>query len=75
MYTLKIENKNKIKNLIKEIKKSKNHIRNTELEIIQEIRERFNTNTNENEIILENKIKFIDKFIKFLIYWYKKETL
>ena len=74
LYTLKVYNKEEIKNLIKAIKTDKNNIRNIELELTQELRERF-IETTGGEILIEKKMKFIDKLINFLIYWYKTETL
>ena len=74
LYTLKVFNKEEIKNLIRAIKAEKNNIRNIELELTEELRERF-IETTGGEILIEKKMKFIDEFIKFLIYWYKKETL
>ena len=74
LHTLKVYDKEDIKNLIKAIKTDKNNIRNIELELTQEFRERF-IDTVGGEILIEKKIKFIDEFIKFLIYWYKIETL
>ena len=74
LYTLKLYNKEEIKNLIKAIKTDKNNIRSIELELTQELRERF-MDTTGGEILIEKKMKFIDEFIKFLIYWYKTETL
>ena len=74
LYTLKVFEKEEIKNLIMSIKAEKNHIRNIELEITQELQER-NIETVGGEILIEKKMKFIDEFIKFLVYWYKKEAL
>ena len=74
LYTLKVYNKEEIKNLIKALKTDKNNIRNIELELTEELRERF-IDTTGGEILIEKKMKFIDNFIKFLIFWYKIETL
>lgn len=78
LYTLKTEDKIEIKNLIKHINENKNHIRKIKLNLIQEIKEKFNNtekDTEESLKILEIKMKFMDEFIKFLIFWRKKETL
>ena len=56
------------------MKTDKNNIRNIELELTEELRER-NIDTIGGEILIEKKMKFIDEFIKFLICWYKKEAL
>ena len=56
------------------MKTDKNNIRNIELELTEELRER-NIDTLGGEILIEKKMKFIDKLINFLIYWYKTETL
>ena len=74
LYTLKVYNKEEIKNLIMTLKTDKNNIRNIELELTEELRER-HIDTTGGEILIEKKMKFIDEFIKFLVYWYKKETL
>ena len=74
LYALKVYNKEEIKNLIKTLKTDKNNIRNIELELTEELRERL-IDTTGGEILIEKKMKFIDKFITFLIYWYKTETL
>lgn len=74
LYTLKVYNKEEIKNLIKALKTDKNNIRNIELELTEELRER-SIDTIGGEILIKKKMKFIDKFINFLIYWYKTETL
>ena len=74
IYTLKVYNKEEIKNLIMALKTDKNNIRNIELELTEELRER-QIDTTGGEILIEKKMKFIDKFIQFLIYWYKTETL
>ena len=74
IYTLKVYNKEEIKNLIMALKTDKNNIRNIELELTEELRER-HIDTTGGEILIEKKMKFIDEFIKFLVYWYKKETL
>lgn len=41
LYTLKVYNKEEIKDLIKVLKTDKNNIRNIELELTEELRERF----------------------------------
>ena len=74
LYTLKVYNKEEIKNLVKALKTDKNNIRNIELELTEEFRER-SIDTTGGEILIEKKMKFIDKFITFLIYWYKTEAL
>ena len=74
LYTLKVYNKEEIKNLIKALKTDKNNIRNIEMELTEELIER-NIDTTGGEILIEKKMKFIDKFIQFLIQWYKTETL
>ena len=74
LYTLKAYNKEEIKNLIKALKTDKNNIRNIEIELTEELIER-NIDTTGGELLIEKKMKFIDKFIQFLIYWYKTETL
>ena len=74
LYTLKVYNKEEIKHLIKALKTDKNNIRNIELELTEELRER-NIDTTGGEILIEKKMKFIDKFIQFLVYWYKTEAL
>ena len=74
LYTLKVYNKEEIKNLIKALKTDKNNIRNIEMELTEELIER-NIDTTGGEILIEKKMKFINKFIQFLIYWYKTETL
>lgn len=74
LYTLKVFQKEEIKNLIKTLKAEKNNIRNIELELTEELRER-SIDTTGGEILIEKKMKFIDEFIKFLIYWYKSEAL
>ena len=74
LYTLKVYNKEEIKNLVKALKTDKNNIRNIEIELTEELIER-NIDTTGGEILIEKKMKFIDKFIQFLIYWYKTETL
>ena len=56
LYTLKVYNKEEIKNLIKALKTNKNNIRNIELELTEELRERF-IDTTGGEILIENKIK------------------
>ena len=56
------------------LKTDKNNIRNIELELTEELRER-QIDTTGGEILIEKKMKFIDEFIKFLVYWYKKEAL
>ena len=40
LYTLKVYNKEEIKNLIRTIKTDKNNIRNIELELTEELRDR-----------------------------------
>ena len=70
LYTLKVFDKEEIKNLIMSIKSEKNNIRNIELDITQR-----NIEALGGEILIEKKMKFIDEFIKFLVYWYKKEAL
>ena len=67
LYTLKVYNKEEIKNLIRTIKNEKNNIRDIELELTEELRERF-IDTTGGEILIEKKMKFIDQFIKFLVY-------
>ena len=67
LYTLKVFEKEEIKNLIMSIKSEKNNIRNIELELTQELQER-NIDTVGGEILIEKKMKFIDEFIKFLVY-------
>ena len=74
LYILKVFEKEEIKNLIMSIKSEKNNIRNIELDITQDLQER-NIETLGGEILIEKKMKFIDEFIKFLVYWYKKEAL
>ncbi len=74
LYNLKVFDKDEIKNLIISIKTEKNNIRNIDLELTQELQER-SIDTLGGEILIEKKMKFIDEFIKFLIYWYKKEFL
>lgn len=74
LYTLKVYDKEEIKNLIMALKIDKNNIRNIELELTEELRER-HIDTIRGEILIEKKMKFIDEIIKFLIYWYKREAL
>ena len=74
LYNLKVFDKEEIKTLITSIKTEKNNIRNIDLELTQELQER-SIDTLGGEILIEKKMKFIDKFIKFLVYWHKKEAL
>ena len=74
LYTLRVFEKEEIKNLIISLKTEKNNIRNIEIELVQDLMER-SIDTLGGEIIIEKKMKFIDEFIKFLVNWYKKEAL
>ena len=74
LYTLRVFEKEEIKNLIISLKTEKNNIRNIEIELVQDLMER-SIDTLGGEIIIEKKMKCIDEFIKFLVNWYKKEAL
>ena len=51
LYTLKVYNKEEIRNLIRAIKIDKNNVRNIELELTEELRER-SINTTGGEILI-----------------------
>ena len=55
IYTLKVYNKEEIKNLIMALKTDKNNIRNIELELTEELRER-QIDTTGGEILIEKKM-------------------
>ena len=64
LYTLKVYNKEEIKNLIRAIKTDKNNIRNIELELTEELRDRlmWNLDRKENEVY-----RWIYKILNLLV--------